>query len=55
VADVVEAMMSHRPYWTALAINAALAEVEKGKGCLYDAAAVDACVTLFREKGFAFQ
>ena len=54
VADVVEAMMSHRPYRPARGIEAALAEVEKGKGSLYDTAAVDACVALFRHKGFAF-
>jgi PAS domain S-box-containing protein len=54
VADVVEAMMSHRPYRAALGLDAALAEIESGKGSRYDAAAVDACVRLFREKGFAF-
>jgi PAS domain S-box-containing protein len=54
VADVVEAMMSHRPYRAELGLDAALAEVEAGKGTRYDAAAVDACRVLFREKGFAF-
>lgn len=54
VADVVEAMMSHRPYRAALGIDAALTEVETNKGRLYDSAAVDACVALFRGKGFKF-
>lgn len=53
VADVVEAMMSQRPYRVALGIDAALAEVLRGKGSLYDAAAVDACVRLFHQKGFS--
>ena len=48
VADVMEAMMSHRPYRAALGIDAALAEIEAGKGTLYDPAAVDACDALFR-------
>jgi len=52
VADVVEAMASHRPYRPALGIDAALAEIEKNKGTLYDTDAVDACLRLFREKGF---
>jgi hypothetical protein len=55
VADVVEAMMSHRPYRASLGIEAALAEIEEGKGRLYDAEAVEACVTLFRENGFTFE
>jgi putative two-component system response regulator len=52
VADVVEAMTSHRPYRPALGLDAALDEIVKGKGILYDASAVDACVRLFRERGF---
>jgi putative two-component system response regulator len=55
VADVVESMMSHRPYRPGLGIDVALAEIEKGKGQIYDSTAVDACVKLFREKGFKFQ
>ena len=55
VADVVEAMMSHRPYRQALGVDSALAEIEAGKGRLYDPAAVEACVGLFRNKGFNFQ
>lgn len=54
VADVVEAMASHRPYRTGLGIDTALAEIEHGRGRAYDPATVDACVKLFREKGFAF-
>jgi len=52
VADVVEAMTSHRPYRPGLGIDAALGEIEKNRGILYDAEAVDACLKLFREKGF---
>ena len=52
VADVVEAMASHRPYREALGIEAALEEIEKNKGILYDVAVVDACLRLFREKGY---
>lgn len=54
VADVVEAMMSHRPYRPSLGLDVALAEVTKNRGTFYDPAVVDACVKLFREKGFAF-
>jgi len=53
VADVVEAMASHRPYRPALGIDAALEEISTGKSCRFDSAVVEACVTLFREKGFA--
>ena len=52
VADVVEAMASHRPYRPSLGIDLALAEIEKNRGIFYDDAAVDACLRLFREKGF---
>jgi HD-GYP domain-containing protein (c-di-GMP phosphodiesterase class II) len=52
VADVVESMASHRPYRPALGIDAALAEIEKNKGTHYDNAVVDACLRLFREKGY---
>ena len=55
VADVVESMMSHRPYRASLGIEAALAEIEEGKGRLYDPAAVEACTALFRENGFTFE
>ncbi len=46
VADVVEAMTAHRPYRAALGLDAALAEIERGKGSIYDRAAVEACVRL---------
>ena len=52
VADVVEAMASHRPYRASLGIEAALEEIEKNKGILYDNTVVDACLKLFREKGY---
>ncbi len=55
VADVVEAIASHRPYRPALGIDAALDEIEKNKGILYDGRAVEACLRLFREKGFTFE
>jgi putative nucleotidyltransferase with HDIG domain len=55
VADVVEAMTSHRPYRPGLGIDVALGEIEEGRGILYDSAAVDACLRLFREKGFQFE
>ena len=54
VADVVEAMSSHRPYRPALGIDAALEEISKNKGILYDPEVVDICIRLIREKGFKF-
>jgi PAS domain S-box-containing protein/putative nucleotidyltransferase with HDIG domain len=53
VADVVEAMSSHRPYRPSLGIDAALEEIQAHKGSLYDKEAVDICVTLFNEKKFS--
>ncbi|MDP2853280.1 MAG: HD domain-containing protein [Smithellaceae bacterium] len=55
VADVVEAMASHRPYRPALGLDAALAEITKKKGTLYDPAAVEVCLSLFREKGYQIE
>ncbi|MBW2561056.1 MAG: HD domain-containing protein, partial [Deltaproteobacteria bacterium] len=52
VADVVEAMASHRPYRPSLGIDAALEEIEKNRGTLYDEAVANVCLRLFREKGF---
>lgn len=52
VADVVEAMASHRPYRPALGIEKALEEIEKNKGSLYDEAVVNACLRLFIEKNY---
>ncbi|MCX6090659.1 MAG: hypothetical protein NTX88_09905, partial [Candidatus Atribacteria bacterium] len=55
VADVVEAMASHRPYRPALGINAALEEIEKNAGILYDKEVAEVCLRLFREKGFTLE
>jgi HD-GYP domain-containing protein (c-di-GMP phosphodiesterase class II) len=55
VADVMEAMASHRPYRPALGIDAAMEEVSKNRGILYDAAVVDACLLLCKEKGYKFK
>ncbi len=55
VADVVEAMVSKRPHRPAPGVEAALKEIEKGRGTLYDPDAVDACLKLFREQDFRFQ
>jgi PAS domain S-box-containing protein len=52
VADVVEAMSSHRPYRSGLGIEKALAEIERGSGIIYDAQVAAACLKLFREQGF---
>ncbi len=54
VADVVEAMSSHRPYRAALGIDAALDEIADGSGTRYYPDVVDACTALFRENGFTF-
>ena len=55
VADVVEAIASHRPYRPALGIDIALEEILQNKGILYDPQVVDACLRLFREKRFGFE
>lgn len=54
VADVVEAIASFRPYRPALGVDTALAEIEAGRGLLFDSVVVDACIRQFREKNFAF-
>jgi len=54
VADVVEAMVSHRPYRPALGIEKAMEEISQNRGVLYDPQVVDACLKLFAEKGFTF-
>lgn len=51
VADVVEAMSSHRPYRAAKGMDAALEEIEAGRGIRYDAEIADACLRLIKEKG----
>lgn len=50
VADVVESMMSHRPYRPSLGTEAALKEITEKRGVLYDAEAVDACMSLLGER-----
>jgi putative nucleotidyltransferase with HDIG domain len=55
VADVTEAMASHRPYRPGLGVEAALKEIQAKRGIWFDAAAVDACLRLFRDKGYTLQ
>jgi PAS domain S-box-containing protein len=52
VADVLEAMSSHRPYRPALGMDVALAEITRKKGTAYDPRVVDVCVKLFTENQF---
>ena len=52
VADVVEAMASHRPYRPALGLDKALAEIESGRATKYDSEVVDACMRLFKEENY---
>jgi putative nucleotidyltransferase with HDIG domain len=54
VADVVEAMTSHRPYRPSLGIEKALKEIQKKKNKSYDPEVVDACLNLFKQKKFEF-
>jgi HD-GYP domain-containing protein (c-di-GMP phosphodiesterase class II) len=54
VSDVVEAMASHRPYRPALGIDAAIEEISKNRGILYDPEVADACLKLFHEKRYNF-
>ncbi len=55
VADVVEAMSSHRPYRPAQGLVKAFEEISRNRGTLYDADIVDACLALFQKEGFAFE
>lgn len=55
VADVVEAMSSHRPYRASLGIQLALEEIELKRGSHFDPRVVDACISLFHDKQFAFK
>jgi putative nucleotidyltransferase with HDIG domain len=55
VADVVEAMSSHRPYRPALGLERALAEIMKGSGTLYDSEVVNACLHLLRDNEPEFE
>lgn len=54
VADVVEAISTHRPYRPGLGIEVALAEITKQRGVHYDPRVVDGCVALFREQHYSF-
>jgi HD-GYP domain-containing protein (c-di-GMP phosphodiesterase class II) len=54
VADVVEAMASHRPYRPALSIDEALGEIDRYRNSLYDTHVVDACLKIFRDNNFKF-
>ncbi len=54
VADITEAMASHRPYRPSLGIKAALKEISRNKGTLYDPTAADICLQLFAKKAFKF-
>jgi putative nucleotidyltransferase with HDIG domain len=55
VADVVEAMSSHRPYRATLGMNKALKEISRNRGVLYDSDVVDACLILLTKKKFKFE
>ncbi|MGD8313256.1 MAG: HD domain-containing protein [Syntrophobacterales bacterium] len=55
VADVVEAMASHRPYRPTLGRDMAIEEISQNRGVLYDADVVDACMKLLQEKDFQFR
>lgn len=52
VADVVEAMSSHRPYRPGLGLDVALSEINSKRSIYFDPAVVDACLTLFNERGY---
>ncbi len=54
VADVVEAISSHRPYRPALGIDFAISEISKNKGTLFDANVVEACLTVLHNEDFSF-
>jgi HD-GYP domain-containing protein (c-di-GMP phosphodiesterase class II) len=55
VSDVVEAIVSHRPYRKALGLDVALSEIKKDRGIKFDPRVVDACLELFTQDGFAFE
>jgi PAS domain S-box-containing protein/putative nucleotidyltransferase with HDIG domain len=54
VADVIDAMAAHRPYRAAIGIEEAMDEISQNRGFLYDPLVVNACLKLFKEKGFPF-
>ncbi len=53
VSDIMDAMGCHRPYRASLGIEKALAEIQAGRGRIYDEKVVDACTALFRDRGYA--
>jgi PAS domain S-box-containing protein/putative nucleotidyltransferase with HDIG domain len=55
VADIVEAMSSHRPYRPAQGIDKAIEEIIQNKGRFYDDRVVESCVRLFQENRFTFE
>jgi len=55
VADVVEAIHSHRPYRPGLGLEPALAEITKLRDTQFDPAVVDACLAVFREQRYSFK
>lgn len=55
VADVVEAMSSHRPYRPGLGVEVALAEITRQRGIYFDPVVVDACLALFHEQHYSFK
>jgi HD-GYP domain-containing protein (c-di-GMP phosphodiesterase class II) len=55
VADVIEAMASHRPYRPSLGIDDAFEEITMNRGTLYDPDVVDATIDLFTKKGYQIQ
>ena len=54
VADVVEAIASHRPYRPAFGIDEAIAEISRMRGVLYDTHVVNSCISLFHDKKYLF-
>jgi len=55
LADVVEAMVSHRPYRTAIGLDKALEEIRTNRGSLYDPEIGDICLSLFHHQGYEFK
>ena len=55
VAEIAEAMSSHKLSWPSHGIDKAVAGIAQNKGALHDATVVDHCVRLFKEKGFSFE
>ncbi|UCD05069.1 MAG: HD domain-containing protein [candidate division WOR-3 bacterium] len=55
VADVVEAMASHRPYRPALSMDETLDEIDRYRDVLYDGHVVDACLKIFKDSSFKFE